>query len=483
MKVRSAFFATASLVLLLVGSYSHYTFGQAASVSATNSGNSVTSQTDADYYQSAYKLYGTALRAALHNIIKGHTALSYDGLYTAFPTTDVRGNNKVWDIYSDIPGGTPKYEFTHGSKKCGSYSGEGDCYNREHSWCDSWLGQTNPARSDLYHMYPTDGYVNNRRNNYNFGTVSTPTWTSSNGSKLGPNTYPGYTGTVFEPIDEYKGDLARSAMYMSCRYYTEDASWSTSSGTNKSDLLQWYANLFYDWHMKDTVSKKEQDRASAIYTFQKNHNPFIDHPEFAAEIWKTDMAPSIVSIKLNSPTSLVVDFSRVLDSTAAVTLQNYVTDNSLGYPVNVQWGVNNDYSKVMLSYPGFSAKGSYSIQIKNIKSINNIAMKDTAVAFIPGGATDVKTELKKVRTFSLEQNYPNPFNPTTEIEFDIYQAGVVSLRVFDVLGNQVAELVNGVVAQGNHKVTFDASHLSSGVYYYQLKSENYLQSKKMMLMK
>ncbi|MBK7868326.1 MAG: endonuclease [Ignavibacteriales bacterium] len=107
-----------------------------------------------DYYQGAYKLYGTALRTALHNIIDGHTVISYDGLYTAFPSTDTKPNGKIWDIYSDIPGGTPSYEYTHGVKKCGNYSGEGDCYNREHSWPDSWLGATNPADPTSFTCIP-----------------------------------------------------------------------------------------------------------------------------------------------------------------------------------------------------------------------------------------------------------------------------------------------------------------------------------------
>lgn len=334
-----------------------------------------------DYYQSAYKLWGTNLRAALHNIIKGHTVISYDGLYNAFPKTDAKPNNVVWDIYSDVPNGTPAYTYTHGLLRCGNYSGEGDCYNREHSWCDSWLGQTNPARSDLFHMYPTDGYVNNRRSNYNFGTVGTPTWTSTNGSKLGPNTFPGYTGTVFEPINEYKGDLARSAMYMSCRYYTEDNAWSTSPGTNKSDLLPWYANLFYEWHLTDTVSIKEINRNNVIDTlFQHNRNPFIDHPEFAAEIWKTDMAPAVVSVMQPSNTVIIIDFSRYLDSAAAVTKQNFVVNNSIGNPVSVAWGVNNDVSKIKLVFNSALAGVNLQISLKNLKSINAVPMADTTIA-------------------------------------------------------------------------------------------------------
>ncbi|MDZ7625632.1 MAG: T9SS type A sorting domain-containing protein [Ignavibacteriaceae bacterium] len=83
----------------------------------------------------------------------------------------------------------------------------------------------------------------------------------------------------------------------------------------------------------------------------------------------------------------------------------------------------------------------------------------------------------------LEQNYPNPFNPTTEIEFVISEAGQTTLKVFDVLGNEVSTLVNEQKAVGKYKVTFDASDLPSGVYFYTLQAGNYLNTKKMILLK
>ncbi|MBW7887839.1 MAG: endonuclease [Bacteroidetes bacterium] len=438
-----------------------------------------------DYYSGAYRLYGTALRAALHNIIKGHSVVSYDGLYSAFPSTDSKPNGKVWDIYSDVPGGTPAYEYTHGQKKCGSYSGEGDCYNREHSWCDSWLGQTNPARSDLFHMYPTDGYVNNRRSNFPFGKVGSVTWTSTNGGKLGTCSYPGYTGTVFEPIDEYKGDIARSTMYMSVRYYTEDSKWITTPATNKSDLLSWYANLLYDWSIQDTVSVKELNRNNAIFSFQKNRNPFIDHPEFAAEIWKTNMAPAVVSVSQLSPTKVLLDFSRYLDSTAAVVTKNFELNNSIGNPNSIQWDVNNDISKIILTVPALTSGTTYSLSIKNLKSINNVAMNDTVVTLKASAVlfAQPRTEVVPKKTI-LEQNFPNPFNPTTTIGFMLEERGLTTLKIFDAVGREIATLVHQELEAGRYySKQFDASGFSSGMYFARLQCGNSVQIKKMILMK
>ena len=240
----------------------------------------------ANYYNSANGLTGNQLKVALHNIIKGHTSISYSQLWTAFWTTDNKGNGVVWDMYSDRPNGTPPYTYYLGQDQCGNYSGEGDCYNREHSWPSSWFNDQSTPRTDLHHIFPVDGYVNNKRSNYAFGEVGSASWTSQNGSKLGTCKTPGFSGTAFEPIDEYKGDFARAIMYMSVRYYTEDGSWGSSDMTNKSEILPWAINLLLRWNEQDPVSDKEKERNDAIYNdFQHNRNPFVDHPEYARMIW------------------------------------------------------------------------------------------------------------------------------------------------------------------------------------------------------
>ena len=94
---------------------------------------SVSAQAPANYYNSANGLTGNQLKIALHNIIKGHTSISYSQIWNAFWSTDNKGNSVVWDMYSDRPGGTPPYTYYLGTDQCGNYDSEGDCYNREHS--------------------------------------------------------------------------------------------------------------------------------------------------------------------------------------------------------------------------------------------------------------------------------------------------------------------------------------------------------------
>lgn len=242
---------------------------------------SLPAQIPAGYYDSANGLTGSALKTALHRIIRNHTKRSYDQLWTDFETTDMTSTGKVWDMYSNCT-------WTFGTDQCGSYSSECDCYNREHSMPNSWWGgSTDTMYSDLFHLVPTDGKVNGMRSNYPFGTVSSPTYTSGNGSKLGPCSFSGYTGTVFEPIDTYKGDFARNYFYLATRYETRIASWSSDmlAGNSYPVFTTWALNLLYQWHTQDPVSQKEIDRNNAIYGIQHNRNPYIDHPEWVAVVW------------------------------------------------------------------------------------------------------------------------------------------------------------------------------------------------------
>jgi|WetSurMetagenome_2_1015567.scaffolds.fasta_scaffold00037_1 endonuclease I len=240
----------------------------------------------AGYYDSATGLNGTALQQALHDIIDNHTSCTYADLWTYFQSTDKRSDGKVWDMYSDIPSGTPAYSYVFITNQCGNYNSEGDCYNREHSFPKSWFGgEILPMYTDMFHLYPTDGYVNNRRDNYPYGVTSSPTWTSTNGSRLGPSSYPGYTGIVFEPVNAYKGDLARTYFYMAVRYYGEDDSWPGSDMVTGSQPKAWALKMLLEWDIADPVSQKERDRNNTVYGIQGNRNPFIDNTSFAGLIW------------------------------------------------------------------------------------------------------------------------------------------------------------------------------------------------------
>jgi hypothetical protein len=139
--------------------------------------------------------------------------------------------------------------------------------------------------------------VNNVRGHLPLGEVGSANYTSSNGSKRGDNILPGYNGTVFEPIDEFKGDVARAYFYMATRYENDIASWEnandgsipTFDGSSDEVFENWMVDMLIDWHENDPVSQKEIDRNVDAYNFQGNANPFIDHPEYVDMIWGSGM--------------------------------------------------------------------------------------------------------------------------------------------------------------------------------------------------
>lgn len=306
----------------------------------------VFSQIPSGYYNNAAGKKGVELQSALHDIIANHQAQSYASLWEHFKQTDRKSNGKVWDIYSDKPSGTPAYEYTFGTNQCGNYSKEGDCYNREHSFPKSWFNSGTPMYTDLFIMYPTDGYVNGRRSNFPYGEVSSATWTSTNGSKLGNCSTEGYNGTVFEPIDEYKGDIARTYFYFATRYFKEDNGWAGSPMVNGAQPKKWALDMLMQWHIDDPVSQKEIDRNNEVYKIQQNRNPFIDNPDYVDKIWGSGLKINLYEEKskklnvypnpTNSNCTVNIDFQY---NPKNITLEMY---DILGKKINVNFEIEKD---------------------------------------------------------------------------------------------------------------------------------------------
>ncbi len=238
------------------------------------------------YYSSADGKSGEALRKALTQILSSNgTVISYKNLWSAYTTTDVREDGTIWDMYSCTTNYDPSKDHD------GNYHDEGDLFNREHSIPQSVFNEQSPMKSDLYHVYPTDGYVNNRRGSYCFGEVATVTYSSDeNFSKLGTPTSTltaaGCKETyVFEPNDEYKGDFARTYFYFVVRYASNMSNFKSYGMFTKSDLTSWASQMLLKWSKADVVSAKETNRIEAVYELQKNRNPFIDYPGLEEYIW------------------------------------------------------------------------------------------------------------------------------------------------------------------------------------------------------
>lgn len=251
---------------------------------------------------------GMNLKTQLYNIIKGHNAKSYNALYTCYLTSDrdyfYENDGTVLDIYSERPSANDPYTYsaTNTGDRCGNYSVEGDCYNREHLMPQSVFNEGSPMVSDAHHIFPTDGKVNGMRGNLPFGKVGTANWTSQNGSKRGNNSTSGYSGVVFEPIDEFKGDVARALLYFATRYQNTIANYDHDmlNGTSGQAFSPWFLDIVLTWHLQDPVSAREIARNNAVYEFQGNRNPYIDHPEYVASIWGMPLGvPSVEFSKVS----------------------------------------------------------------------------------------------------------------------------------------------------------------------------------------
>lgn len=235
------------------------------------------------YYSTANGKKGEALKTALWAIIKNHTDIGYGGLREAYMITDVRADGYIRDWYSNTTHYVPGSPF-------GNYSKEGDAYNREHSVPQSWFNEASPMKADIVHVFPVDGYVNNRRSDFPFGEVGTVTYQSNNGySKLGYGKDDlDYHQTVFEPNDEIKGDIARIYFYMATCYEDKVTSWAGQSFTGPSKyqpFAQWTLDMLMRWSAQDPVDEVELARNEGVYTVQQNRNPFVDYPGLEQYVW------------------------------------------------------------------------------------------------------------------------------------------------------------------------------------------------------
>lgn len=247
------------------------------------------------YYQDADGKKAAALKTALHDIIGNPNVVSYSGLREAYTKTDVRPDGYLRDWYSNITNYEPGSSF-------GSYSKEGDAYNREHSMPQSWYNEASPMKSDVMQVLPTDGYINNMRSDNPFGEVNTQAGnykhSANNYSKSGSSRTEGYAGTVFEPNDEVKGDIARIYFYMATCYEDRILTWTNGKasnvigGTTYEPLKAWVMNMMMRWAALDPVDSIERARNAAVYGVQRNRNPYVDYPGLEQYVWgsKKDVA-------------------------------------------------------------------------------------------------------------------------------------------------------------------------------------------------
>lgn len=248
----------------------------------------------AGYYDSCEGKTKAALKSQLYTIVKDHTAISYgngnDQTWGCFFDTDVHPDGYWWDIY------------TTNEVSVGTGAPDNNTMNKEHTFPKSWWGgNKNDAYKDIVHLMPTNSVANSTRSNWPYAEVASAQSISTkcpnprfrHGTPVSGQG--GGCNHVFEPDDEFKGDLARTYFYMVTCY--QNLNWQgngtyTAAQGSYPTLQPWAIEMLLRWHREDPVSQKERDRNDAVYKHQHNRNPFIDHPEMAEHIWgdKTEVA-------------------------------------------------------------------------------------------------------------------------------------------------------------------------------------------------
>lgn len=217
------------------------------------------------YYRATRDLYGQALKTELSRIIAaGYVALGYstarDRMFMRIDNQRLNGQGASVNTLEGVYTGRTRTGYADRQEAQGP---SGSVFNTEHTFPQSKYDSDEPMRSDLHHLFPTSSPANSRRGNDPFGRVTSPDW-QVGGSRSG--------GNRFEPRDAQKGATARAMMYFVLRY---------------RDYANFYApqeNTLLQWHRRFPPDRVERVRNRDIFRYQKNRNPFVDHPELMERI-------------------------------------------------------------------------------------------------------------------------------------------------------------------------------------------------------
>lgn len=431
----------------------------------------IIAQPPAGYYNNATGKSCATLKTALKTILNtGNNPRSYAALWTQYISTDVKPRtvgtgsaNVIYDIYSTVPNGTDPYQFTPSTDQCGTYSGEGDCYNREHSVPQSWFGGStaNGPGTDYLHIYPTDGKVNAQHGNDVYGEVATANWTSLNGTKRGSSAIAGITGTVFEPIDSFKGDIARSFLYFVTMYEDNMTTYATNADATRAfdgntfpSVKIEYLKMMIKWHKLDPVSAKEKARNNAAYSFQTNRNPYIDHPEWVDSVWN-GTCPGLAALPVD-----IISFMGKVNG-------NYLTLNwEVGSEINLlQYEVERSFNGTnFTTIAQIEAKNLYQYSYnENVEEIRGRRVYYRIKKIDKNG----KYAYSNLFTIHIPLNtkfsiYPNPAKDVVNLQFSNIANINTTMIVTDIAGKTIFKKQ---ITAANGKVAVNTTNLTNGTYF------------------
>ncbi|WP_300564811.1 endonuclease, partial [Flavobacterium sp.] len=367
----------------------------------------------------------------------------------------------IMDMYSERPTAADPYNFTSGStQRCGNYSAEGDCYNREHMLPQSIFNSNAPMVSDAHFITPTDGKVNGIRSNYPHGNVATASITTLNGSKLGTSAVAGYTGTVFEPINEFKGDIARMYFYFVTRYESTVSgySYASFSGNAYPAIDSAFLAMLITWHTNDPVSAFEIARNNAIYARQNNRNPYIDHPEYVGLVWGAGSCPADV-VPPTAPGTLTVSTttSSTISLTWTASTDNTGVTNYDVYVDGVKYASSGGATTIVLT--GLNPSTTYSIYVVAKDCQGNLSAASNTVSGVTlansggscsGSTTENFEAIPSTGSAYGTNNWTNPTTSVTWTATDSRTDQTISTKAITVRNGS---LTSGTISNGVGDIT------------------------------
>ncbi|MCK9328255.1 MAG: endonuclease [Candidatus Cloacimonetes bacterium] len=403
-------------------------------------------------YSTTYNLYDNELKNELYSLINNHTSLGYDSarefMYGTLDNVDGFVQcvyTGVWVNEDDIPGGT--------------------IMNCEHTWPQS-MGAEGTAKSDLYHLYPTDSNSNSVRGNLPFGIVTgNPDW-QQGGSKRGTNSQ-GFV--VFEPRDEHKGSTARSMIYFAIRYNNPSAPFFN----NQESLLK-------NWNNEFPVSENELTRNNGIAGVQGKRNPFIDHPEFANRIYSISTnAQTPINLDLKYPSNILFETGELChiplfnSGNSDITIQDIQSDPIVeieDFPEVIQQN-QIGYIELMI----FPQTHLYNSPLNISTNYGNITIN-----LYTNFTSNQDTVTTPIFNFSV---YPNPVLDSYQINISNFSKknSDTSLSIYNIKG-QLIERIDSIKVDKSNNLHFPINQ-TSGVYFFKLSNCNQQVIKKVLYLK
>ncbi|MFA7381653.1 MAG: endonuclease [Bacteroidia bacterium] len=368
------------------------------------------------YYSSTQDLSEEALKQALTTrITQGYVTLGYnsarDKMFMEIDNWKVNGRGASTNTTQCIY--TGRMVTGYASRSAAQNSPNN--FNTEHTWPQSMFNSADPMVSDIHHLFITDGQANGSRGNYPFGIATTPYQNESinSPSKLGNN-------NLYEPRNEQKGSTARAMLYFVVRH-----------GNQGNFLTAQQENVLRQWALQYVPDSIDRKRNDDIFTYQKNRNPFVDHPEFLERI--TSLYTTSQAIPKRSLTISRNKFNLMeIDEMFAV-------------------------DTIMLEL-SLLASGNTDITISNVKLLGNNMQIDTFPTTVSAGQTSL-IRLKKIQPNfgilrdTLEFSTNDPLQPLVQIPIDLHYSTLSVKEQFSmplhVYPNPTADLLNIELPAGN----------------------------------